>query len=347
MPLEVRMTLPHKTLGKTPLSLSRMGVGAWAMGGGGYAFGWGPQADSDSIAAIHAAVAAGINWIDTAPVYGLGHSEEVVAAAISGIQSRPYTFTKCGFVWDAQKRIRRTLRADSIRTELAASLKRLRTDTIDLYQIHWPDPDSELEEAWTTLAGLKKEGKIRNMGICNANVSQLRRLEKIAPVESVQPPYSLLARGAEDELLPYASENSLGVISYSPLKSGLLSGAMTRDRIAALPADDFRKDATEYQEPRLSRNLAFVESLGQIARELKCSVGELALAWVLHNSAVTGAIVGFRSQAQVNGLIGALAVPLNTNQLQRIAELQERIRASKWEIILTKVKQQLKSLRGS
>jgi aryl-alcohol dehydrogenase-like predicted oxidoreductase len=346
-PLEVGMTIPHKLLGNTQLSISRMGVGAWAMGGGSYAFGWGPQDDKASIAAIHGAVDAGINWIDTAPVYGLGHSEEVVASALAGLHPRPFVFTKCGFAWDAQKRIRRTLRAGSIRNELEASLKRLRTNLIDLYQIHWPDPDSELEEAWTTMADLKKDGKIRHIGICNASVAQLRRLEKIAPVESLQPPYSLITRDAEAEIFPYAIPNSLGVITYSPMKSGLLSGAMTRDRIAALPSDDFRKDTAEYQEPRLSRNLALVDFLRQIARELNSSAGELAIAWVLHNPAVTGAIVGFRSPSQVNGLLGALSLQLKMEQLQRIAEFQQKFAPGKWEILASKVKRRLKSLRNS
>lgn len=340
------MTVPHKVLGGTQLSISRMGVGAWAMGGGGYAFGWGPQDDDASIAAIHVAVDAGIDWIDTAPVYGLGRSEEVVAGAIAGMQPRPFVFTKCGLVWDTQKRIHRTLRAKSIRTELDRSLKRLRIDVVDLYQIHWPDPDCELEEAWATMADLKKEGRVRHIGICNASVALLRRLEKIAPVESLQPPYSLVARDAERELFPYAIQNSLGVISYSPMKSGLLSGTMTRDRIAALPPDDFRKHAPEYQKPRLSRNLALVDFLREIAQELNSSVGELAIAWVLHNPAVTGAIVGFRCPTQVNGLIGALSLQLEMKHLQRIAEFQQENGPGKWEIFVSEVKRRLKSLRN-
>src|SRR5260370_40980189 len=230
-------------LGNSDMQITLLGIGAWAMGGGGWAYGWGPQNDRESIAAIHAALDAGINWIDTAAVYGLGHSEEVIARALQGRGDRPHIFTKCGLTWTSEGKINGTLKADSIRREAEASLRRLQVDAIDLYQIHWPDPDRDVEQAWETLAALKTEGKFRHIGVSNFNVAQMERAQKIAPITSLQPPYSLLTRAIETTSLPFTAAHGIGVIVYSPMKSGLLSGAMTRERVAAFPADDFRRTA--------------------------------------------------------------------------------------------------------
>ena len=244
-----------KQLGNTDLFITPIGFGAWAIGGSGWEYAWGNQDDSDSVAAIWAAIHAGINWIDTAAVYGLGHSEEVVARALEGMNHRPYVFTKCSMVWDERREIGHSLQADSIRRECEASLRRLRVEAIDLYQIHWPDPDEDIEEGWATLAALKKEGKVRYIGVSNFNVAQLRRAQAIAPITSLQPRYSLLHREVEAEVLPFCAREHIGVIAYSPMASGLLTGAMTRERIAGLPADDWRKRHPDFQEPRLSPNL--------------------------------------------------------------------------------------------
>src|ERR1700692_4734218 len=281
-----------RKLGNSDLHITRVGYGAWAIGGSGWQFAWGSQNDNDSIAAIHRALELGVNWIDTAAVYGLGHSEEVVGRRLkSWTGTRPYIFTKCGLRWDSQGNVRRTLRADSIRREVEDSLRRLAIDAIDLYQIHWPpDPDSPaLEEGWSTLANLKREGKVRWIGVSNFNVGQLRRAQAIAPVISLQPPYSLVHREIEDEILPYCLREGIGVIVHSPMASGLLTGAMTRERAAKLLKDDWRSGHPDFTEPNLSRNLALVERLQEISRRHTCSAGEVAIAWTLHNPAVTGA----------------------------------------------------------
>ena len=228
-----RAIMKTKRLGNSDLFITPIGFGAWAIGGGGWEFAWGAQDDQDSIAAIHEALDAGINWIDTAAVYGLGHSEEVVARALEGMNNRPYVFTKCSMVWNEHREIGHSLKADSIRRECEASLRRLRVDAIDLYQIHWPDPDEEIEEGWATMAALKQEGKVRHIGVSNFNVAQMERAQAIAPITSLQPRYSLLHREIEDEILPFAARENIGVIAYSPMASGLLTGAMTRERIAA------------------------------------------------------------------------------------------------------------------
>jgi aryl-alcohol dehydrogenase-like predicted oxidoreductase len=305
-------------LGNSDMQITPLGIGAWAMGGGGWAYGWGPQDDQDSIAAIHAALDAGINWIDTAAVYGLGHSEEVIARALQGRSNRPHIFTKCGLTWAAAGEIRRTLKADSIRREAEASLRRLRVDVIDLYQIHWPDPDRDMEEAWEILATLKAEGKVRHIGVSNFNAAQMERAQKIAPITSLQPPYSLLARDIETSILPFAAAHGIGVIVYSPMKSGLLSGAMTRERIAAFPADDFRRTVPHFREPMLSRNLRLVELLRSIGKRHGRSPGEVAIAWTLGNPLVTGAIVGLRSRQQLDGVIGAAEFRLSQSELNEI-----------------------------
>ena len=281
-----------KRLGNSDLQITPIGFGAWAIGGSGWEFAWGGQDDRDSIAAVHEALENGINWIDTAAVYGLGHSEEVVARALEGLKNRPYVFTKCSMVWDERRQIGHSLKAESIRRECEASLRRLKVDAIDLYQIHWPIPDDEIEEGWATMAALKKEGKVRNIGVSNFNVGQMRRASAIAPVTSLQPPYSLIHREVEAEILPFAARSGIGVIAYSPMASGLLTGAMTRERIEKLPPDDWRRSHPDFQEPQLSRNLRLVELLKAIGARHGRRPAEVAVAWVLHNPAVTGAIVG-------------------------------------------------------
>ncbi len=312
-----------RTLGNSDLQITRVGFGAWATGGSGWQFAWGSQNDNDSIAAIHRALELGVNWIDTAAVYGLGHSEEVVARALkswSGL--RPYVFTKCGLRWDAQGNIQKVLSRDSIRQEVQDSLRRLAVDVVDLYQIHWPpDPDSPaLEEGWSTLADLKREGKVRWIGVSNFNAQQLKRAQKIAPVTSLQPPYSLIHREVENEILPYCLRENIGVIVYSPMASGLLTGAMTRDRIARLPKDDWRKAHPDFTEPNLSRNLALVEQLREIARRHNRTVGEVAIAWTLHNPAVTGAIVGARNAKQAEEVMRAGDFRLSDAEFNQIEE---------------------------
>ena len=309
-----------KQLGNSDLNITRLGVGAWAMGGGDWAFGWGPQDDLDSIAAIRAAVEAGINWVDTAAVYGLGHSEEVVAKALAGLSPQPYVFTKCERIWGEDRQIGKSLKADSIRRECEASLRRLNVERIDLYQMHWPEPDEDVEEGWTTMAKLKEEGKVRWIGVSNFNAAQMARAQAIAPITSLQPPYSILSREIEAEILPYCAAHGIGTLIYSPMKSGLLSGRMTRERIAAMPADDFRQRTAQFKEPLLTRNLALVEIMRGIgAKHGGASPGEVAIAWGLKNPAVTAAIVGLRSADQLKGVIGAASIALSTED---VAEME-------------------------
>jgi aryl-alcohol dehydrogenase-like predicted oxidoreductase len=309
-----------RKLGNSDLHLTPLGFGAWAIGGGGWAFAWGAQDDTDSIAAIHEALACGINWIDTAAVYGLGHSEEVVARALEGLAQHPYVFTKCGRVWDAERKIGKRLKAASIRQECEASLKRLRVETIDLYQMHWPEPDEDIEEGWTAMAQLQAQGKVRWIGVSNYNVAQMERVRGIAPITSLQPPYSLLRREIEAEILPYARQHDIGVLAYSPMVSGLLTGAMTRERIAAFPADDWRRNHRQFQEPQLSRNLRFVELLQAIGGRRGRAPGEVALAWVLRDPVVTAAIVGARRPGQIRDLIRAADLRLSADELAEIEE---------------------------
>jgi aryl-alcohol dehydrogenase-like predicted oxidoreductase len=313
-----------KRLGTSDLSITPIGFGAWAIGGSGWAFAWGAQDDRDSIAAIHEALDAGINWIDTAAVYGLGHSEEVVARALDGVRQRPYVFTKCGMVWDQHREIDFRLKAASVRRECEASLRRLKVERVDLYQIHWPQPAEDIEEGWRVLAQLQQEGKVRWIGVSNFDVPQLRRALTIAPVTSLQPPYSLLDRRVERELLPFAARNDVGVIAYSPMASGLLTGVMTRERIASLSDDDWRKDSPNYQEPLLSRNLRLVDLLRAIGARHGRTPAEVAVAWVLHNPAVTGAIVGARRPGQVRGVVGAADLRLGAQDLAEIDSLLRR-----------------------
>jgi aryl-alcohol dehydrogenase-like predicted oxidoreductase len=310
--------LQKKRLGNSDLEVTPLGIGAWAMGGSGWAFSWGPQDDEQSIAAIHAALDRGVNWIDTAAVYGLGHSEEVVARALEGRSARPYVFTKCERTWNERGEIVKSLKESSIRKEVEGSLRRLKVDVIDLYQIHWPEPDEDVEEGWTTMAKLKEEGKVRHIGVSNFNADQMRRAQAIAPITSLQPPYSLISPEIEESILPYAQANNIGVIVYSPMKSGLLSGAMTRERVSALPADDFRRRVPNFQEPLLSRNLELAELLRAIGKRHGRTPGEVAIAWTLRHPAVTAAIVGMRSADQVDGVIGAADFRLNQAELTEI-----------------------------
>jgi aryl-alcohol dehydrogenase-like predicted oxidoreductase len=309
-----------KQLGHSDLHLTPIGFGAWAIGGNGWAFGWGSQNDHESIEAIHCALDLGINWIDTAAIYGLGHSEEIVAKALKGRSEKPYIFTKCSMVWDGQGTISRSLKKDSLRQELEASLRRLNVEAIDLYQIHWPNPDPDIEEGWTALSKFKDEGKVRHIGVSNFSVTQLKRIQAIAPITSLQPPYSLINRTSEAELLPFCQANNLGVIVYSPMQSGLLTGAMTSQRVANLPDDDWRKQSSEFKEPKLSKNLMLVEMLRQIGQPYERNAGEVAIAWTLENPAVTAAIVGGRNRKQVEGMIGAVEFHLNQKERNEIEQ---------------------------
>jgi aryl-alcohol dehydrogenase-like predicted oxidoreductase len=308
-----------KRLGNSDLELTPVGVGAWAMGGSGWAFAWGPQDDDQSIEAIHAALDHGVNWIDTAAVYGLGHSEEVVARALESRQNKPYVFTKCARNWNEKREIQKVLKRDSVRQECENSLRRLKVDTIDLYQIHWPEPDEDVEEGWETLARLKEEGKVRWIGVSNFNVAQLERCRRIAPVTSLQPPYSAISPEVEESLLPYCLEHNIGAIVYSPMKSGLLTGKMTKERVANLPQDDFRRRAPAFQEPQLTRNLALAELMTSIGARHGRSAGEVAIAWTLRHPAVTAAIVGMRSAEQTDGVVGALDFRLSREEIAEIA----------------------------
>ena len=310
-----------RRLGNSNLEITSVGFGAWAIGGSGWEFAWGPQDDADSIAAIHRALELGVNWIDTAAVYGTGHSEEIVANALkewSG--TRPYVFTKCVLRWNDKGKIWKEFSPESIRRECEDSLRRLQVETIDLYQMHWPPEEGKpgIEEAWQTLAALKSEGKVRWIGVSNFNAAQIQRAEKIAPVTSLQPPYSIIRRQIEAEILPYCRKQGIGVISYAPMASGLLTGAMTRERAAALPADDFRSRNPEFREPRLSKNLELVERLRQVGTRHKRTPGEVAIAWTLRHPEITGAIVGARNAKQSEGVMRAGELKLSANEIAEI-----------------------------
>ncbi len=313
-----------RKLGNSDLEITPLGIGAWAIGGSGWEFGWGEQDDNDSIAAIRAGLDAGLNWIDTAAVYGLGHSEEVVSKALQGLSKKPYVFTKCERRWGADRKIFPSLKADSIRKECEDSLRRLKIDVIDLYQVHWPQPDEDIEEGWTEMAKLKDEGKVRWIGVSNFNVEQMKRAIKIAPITSLQPPYSLLVRDIEREILPFVLQNKIGTLVYSPMRAGLLTGKMTRERALNLPKDDWRSKNPDFQEPKLSRNLELVEILRKIGERNGKAPGEVALAWALHNPAVTAAIVGLRKADQVHGTVGALSFRLTDEDAAEIESFFRR-----------------------
>jgi aryl-alcohol dehydrogenase-like predicted oxidoreductase len=315
-----------QSLGGSDLTITPIGLGTWAIGGD-WAFGWGPQDDTESVAAIRRAVECGINWLDTAPVYGLGHSEKIVARALKeiGDTDRPYVFTKCGLVWGKKKNVSHCLKADSVRREVDDSLRRLETDVIDLCQIHWPafPPRSaapDIEEAWTVLAELREQGKIKHIGVSNFDVSQLERIQTIAPATSLQPPYSMLMREIEDDILPFCGDNNIGVIAYSPMHNGMLSGTMTRERIESMPKSDWRVNGNPaFREPHLSKCLGLVEVLRRIGESQGRRPGEVAIAWTLRNSPVTGAIVGARSAEQVDGFVGAMDYRLSDSEIEEIA----------------------------
>ena len=308
-----------KKLGNSDLAITPIGFGAWAIGGGDWQFSWGPQEDSESVAAIERAVELGVNWIDTAAIYGLGHSEEVVGRALKSVSVKPYVFTKCGMVWDGARDISKSLK--QIKRECEGSLKRLGAETIDLYQIHWPpeNDDSEIDEGWAAMADLQREGKVRWIGVSNFNVEQMKRAMKIAPITSLQPPYSMINSAVDKEVLPFCKEHGIGVINYSPMVSGLLTGKMTKERVANLPADDFRRRAKQFQEPLLSRNLDLAQLLSEIGERHDVSAGVVAIAWTLHNDAITAAIVGGRSPKQVEGVLPAATFRLSEAEFAEIA----------------------------
>jgi aryl-alcohol dehydrogenase-like predicted oxidoreductase len=310
--------MEKRRLGNSGLDITVIGFGAWAIGGS-WKFGWGAQDDDESVAAIHTALEAGVNWIDTAAVYGLGHSEEVVGRALAEwTGAKPYVFTKCSMRWHENGDIYRDLTAASVRAECENSLRRLKIDTIDLYQIHWPNPEDQIEEGWAEMAKLKEEGKIRWLGVSNFDVAQLKRVQAIAPVTALQPPYSIVERGIEAETLPYCQAQNIGVIGYSPMESGLLTGTMTRERIASLPADDWRHNNRDFKEPNLTRNLALVENLKRIGARHGKTAGEVAIAWTLGNPAVTGSIVGLRRPEQAIGTLGAAGFHLTDAEREEI-----------------------------
>lgn len=310
--------LTTSQLGTTGMEITRVGFGAWAIGGGGWEFGWGPQQDDESIAAIHQAVELGVNWIDTAAAYGFGRSERVVGRAIAGLSERPYVFTKASLLDDGTGRVRHSLKRDSVLREAEASVRRLGVEAIDLYQIHWPDPEQDIEEGWSALAELKEQGLVRHIGVSNFDAGQLRRIQSIAPVETLQPPYSLVERAAEDEILPFAERAGIGVIVYSPMGSGLLTGAMTRERIERLPADDWRARDPRFAEPKLSEHLALADRLRTVADRHDMTPGAVAVAWTLRNPAVDGAITGFRRPDQVAPILGAAGLQLTDEDVTEI-----------------------------
>ncbi len=318
--------MEKRKLGNSDMHITPVGYGAWATGGGGWAFSWGEQDDADSIAAIRRALEQGMNWIDTAAVYGLGHSEEVVARALEGIPAadRPYVFTKCEMVWDKEGKVTGSLKADSIRRECEDSLRRLKVDTIDLYQVHWPNPEEDIEEGWSTVVELQKAGKVRWIGVSNFNADQMKRAQKIAPITSLQPPYSMMRRAIEDTILPHALETGVGVIVYSPMQSGLLTGAMTKERAQAMDKGDWRSRNPEFKEPKLSKNLELVEGIRAIGKRHDRSPGEVAIAWTLNHPAITAAIVGARNPGQVDGIIGAGEWRLTKEEINEIEALLEK-----------------------
>lgn len=313
-------TFATRQLGNSDLHITAIGYGAWAIGGGNWEFAWGAQDDDESVKTIERAIDSGINWIDTAAIYGLGHSEEVVAKALKNTKQKPYIFTKCSMRWHEDRSIYRSLKAASLQEELENSLRRLNVDTIDLYQIHWPNPDEEIEEGWETLAKFKEQGKVRHIGVSNFSVEQMKRAQKIAPITSLQPPYSLLRRDIEAEILPFCEKNNIGVINYSPMLSGLLTGKMTAERVAQMPADDWRKRNPNFNEPKLSQNLKLVELLRVIGDKHGVKPGVVAIAWTLRHPAITAAIVGARRPDQVDGVLPAATFRLSEAEQKQIED---------------------------
>ncbi|MGQ9623502.1 MAG: aldo/keto reductase [Candidatus Caldatribacteriaceae bacterium] len=295
----------YRKLGWTALELSVIGFGSWALGGGGWQYSWGPQDDKESVEAIRRAIDLGVNWIDTAAVYGLGHSEEVVGQAIKGLSKRPIIATKCGLVWDGKGNISNRLKRKSVRQEAEASLKRLGVDVIDLYQIHWPVPDEDIEEAWEEMSRLVKEGKVRYIGVSNFNVLQMKRIAPIHPIASLQPPYSMLRRDVERDVLPYCAEHNIGVVVYSPMQKGLLTGKVTREWVESLPSDDHRRSDPMFREPELSLNIELAEGLRKVGEKYGKTPAQMAVAWVLRRREVTSAIVGIRRPSQIEEIVSA------------------------------------------
>jgi aryl-alcohol dehydrogenase-like predicted oxidoreductase len=310
--------LDSTQLGQTGLTITRVGFGAWAIGGGDWEFGWGPQDDEQSIAAIHHALEQGINWIDTAAAYGFGRSEQIVGRALDGLAERPYVFTKCSLLEGSGRRVVHSLKRDSILREAENSLQRLGIDAIDLYQIHWPIPAADIEEGWTTLAELKEQALVRHIGVSNFDVEQLRVIQQIAPVETLQPQYSLIERDIEQEILPFTQQQGIGVIAYSPMGSGMLSGGMTRERVESMSEDDWRRRDVRFNEPQLSGNLKLVERLRAVADRYNIAPGAVAVAWTLRNPAVDGAIVGFRRPDQVDPILPAANLELTDEDVVEI-----------------------------
>jgi len=315
-----------RKLGWTDLEITSIGLGTWAIGGGGWAFGWGPQDDQISIQTVHRALDLGVNWIDTAPAYGLGHCEEVVGTALKTISLKPIVATKCGRSWAGNGKLFPSLRKKVIQHEIDASLKRLNLEVIDLYQMHWPQPEEEIEEGWDTVAESVRAGKVRYAGVCNFNVAQLRRIQPIHRVASVQPPYSMLVRGAEDDLLPFCAEHNIGIVAYSPMQKGLLTGKVTPQRVSEFAEDDHRRRDPQFLEPLLSANLKLVdETLRPIAEKNEMSPSQLAIAWVLRRSEVTAAIVGARKPAQIEETFGGGTAKIPSDDLAAIEQaLAER-----------------------
>ena len=310
--------LQKRQLGNTDMHITPVGFGAWALGGGDWLYSWGPQDDKESVAAIHHSLDLGINWIDTAAGYGLGHSEEVVGQTLAGMSERPYVFTKCSLTWNEKGEFIDSLKRDSIRGELEGSLRRLKLDCVDLYQIHWPRPDEEIEEGWATLAELQKEGKTRWIGVSNFSVSQMKRAQAIAPINSLQPPYSLIRPEVETEILPFCQQNNIGVIVYSPMYSGLLTGKMTAERIKNMPSDDWRQRDPEFQLPKLEKNLQLVAALSEIGKQHGVEPGVVAIAWTLRHPAVTGSIVGLRRPSQVDGIYPSIKFRLSPQEIEKL-----------------------------
>jgi aryl-alcohol dehydrogenase-like predicted oxidoreductase len=310
--------MQKRNLGNSDLNITALGVGTWAIGGPDGDWNWGPQNDEDSIRAIRRAVERGVNWIDTAPAYGRGHSEEVVGKALRGLSPRPYVFTKNSLAWGEDRVVTNRLKASSVRRECEHSLRRLEAEALDLWQIHWPNPEADLEEGWGEMARLQREGKVRWIGVSNFSPAQLKRIQAIAPVTSLQPPYSAVRRDVEKEILPYCRENGIGVLVYSPMQAGLLSGRMTRERIQNLPETDWRRRTDQFKEPLLSRNLSLQDLLGKIASKHGHPAGVAALAWVLRREEVTGAIVGIRHPDQVDALAAAGDFRLSKDEIAEV-----------------------------
>jgi aryl-alcohol dehydrogenase-like predicted oxidoreductase len=307
-----------RKLGDSDLHLTVIGLGTWAQGGSDWKFGWGPQDDQQSIAAIHQAIDSGINWIDTAAVYGLGHAEEVLGKALQGMSNKPIIATKCARRWDDQRNIIKIQTKESVKQEAENSLKRLQVDVIDLYQVHWPEPDEQIEEGWEAMTELVKEGKVRYVGVSNYSVSQLERISSIEKPTSLQPPYSMIKQDFEEELLPYCAKHNIGVVCYSPMYKGLLTGKVTRERMQHMAASDHRHNDPNFNEPKLTRNLDLVEKLRPIANELGITLAQLSIAWTLRLPTVTSAIVGGRNARQLQETVEAGSVELPADVVDQI-----------------------------